>query len=59
MMDALAIIRALDALLILAANAGISIAKVQELRAENEDGSLSEAQVAQLAAEADEARARL
>ena len=57
-MNTLAIIRAIDALLTLATNAGISWAKVQEMRDEN-DGHLSDDQVQQLANEADESRSKL
>lgn len=57
-MSALEVIRVLDAVVALAASAGVSIARYQELR-EQSGGSLTPEQVEQLARESDEAVGRL
>jgi hypothetical protein len=57
-MGTLEIIRLLDYVVSLASRVGISVAKYQEMRNAS-GGNLTEEQVSQLAAEADEARERL
>ena len=59
MTDLVAVIRATDALLSLLANAGISMAKLQNLRDQNADGHLTDAQVESLAKQAYDSVARL
>ena len=59
MNDLVAVIRATDALLSLLANAGISMAKLQNLRDQNADGHLRDDQVQDLARQAHDSVARL
>jgi len=57
--DLLLILRTADALLALLGNAGISITKLNNLREQNADGRLTEAQLEQLANDAHAALAQL
>lgn len=57
--DLIAVIRALDALLALASNAGANVAKVIAMREANASGHLTDDQVGQLVVEAHEAVDRL
>lgn len=59
MTEIVAAIRAVDALLALLANAGITIQKIQSLREQNADGHLTDEQVNALADQARESVRRL